>query len=64
MFGQRLKNIREQRDWSQYDLADFLGLEQGTISRLERDEWEPSGPVKKLIDALEISAPPKSTEAA
>lgn len=62
-FGIRLKKIREKRGWQQWKLAEALGVEQATVSRLENDEWEPSGPVRRLIELLEFG-PPEAGEAA
>lgn len=55
-FGQRIKAIRSVHGWSQKQMADAIGVEQATVSRLENDEWEPSRPVKMNIERLEASA--------
>ena len=36
--GERVKAFRLDREMSQDDMADFLGLSRGTIVRLERGE--------------------------
>lgn len=51
----RIKELRRLRGWSQYDLADEVGVRQPTISRLESGE-EPSTPVRKLLVMLCDSA--------
>ncbi|CAN2533081.1 hypothetical+protein [Methylocapsa aurea] len=49
----RTKSIREQLDWSQAQLAEFLGLSQPAVARCEGGAPE-SGPVARLLDQLEI----------
>jgi DNA-binding transcriptional regulator YiaG len=45
--------MREGREWSQKQLGEYLGVEQATVSRLENDQWAPSGPILKLLKQLE-----------
>jgi len=52
-----MKRLRDRMGWSQRQLAEFLGVEQATVSRIERGEWEPSGPVLKLLGLL--AGPPQ-----
>jgi len=56
MTGDEIKKLRTDRGWSQKQLGDYLGVEQATISRLERDEWKPSGPVQRLLALLASQA--------
>jgi predicted transcriptional regulator len=49
----RTKTIRDQLDWSQAQLAEFLGLSQPAVARCEAGAPE-SGPVSRLLDQLEI----------
>lgn len=49
----RTKSIRDRLDWSQAELADFLGLSQPAVARCEAGNPE-SGPVARLLDQLEI----------
>ncbi|WP_412064011.1 helix-turn-helix domain-containing protein [Rhizobium sp. SYY.PMSO] len=46
--------IREKRGWSQRTLGDFVGVDQGTISKWESGKAKPSGPAQKLLDRLSI----------
>ena len=62
MTGDEIKKIRKLQDWSQRQLGDYLGIEQATVSRLEAGEWQPSGPVRKLLESLRTM--PRSGEAA
>lgn len=62
MNGKKIKKIRDGLGWSQRQLGEYLGIEQATVSRLERDEWSVSGPVQKLIENL--ASRPRSGEAA
>ena len=38
--GQRIKKMREQRGWSQTELADLVGVTFSAVSQWERDETE------------------------
>ncbi|MFC3072388.1 helix-turn-helix domain-containing protein [Shinella pollutisoli] len=49
-----IKSLRECRGWSQQELAEHLGVDQATVSRLERGA-EPSGPVAKLLRLISAS---------
>lgn len=46
-----IKIFRESRGWSQQKLAEELGVDQATVSRMERGA-EPRGPVKRLLDRI------------
>ena len=50
-----LKSLRTRLGMSQQALADYLGVNQATVSRLEQGQ-RPSGPVLKLIEQLEEKA--------
>lgn len=63
MTGEEIKKLRTDLGWPQWKLAEYLGVEQGTVSRLEGGQWEPSGPVCRLLDHLK-SAPPSQPGAA
>lgn len=52
--GERVRELRTQRGWSQYLLADFSGLSQPTISLIERDGNARIGAFKCVALALEI----------
>jgi DNA-binding transcriptional regulator YiaG len=52
MTGGEIKALRERLGWSQYHLADYLGLTQASVSRLESGHQELSGPVLKLLVML------------
>ena len=47
----RLKVLRAERDWSQADLADRLGVSRQTINAIETEKYDPS-----LALALKIAA--------
>lgn len=50
----RIKALRVANDWTQDVLADLLGLKtRGAVSLLESGNREPTGPVRRLIIALE-----------
>jgi DNA-binding XRE family transcriptional regulator len=37
----RLKVLRAERDWSQQDLADKLGVSRQTINAIETEKYDP-----------------------
>jgi DNA-binding transcriptional regulator YiaG len=44
--------LRKDHNWSQRELASYLGVEQATVCRIERGDNKPSGPVAKLLYIL------------
>ena len=55
-FGKRLKKVREQKGWSQTELADRAGLTPAAISQIEADDRQPSfKTLSSLAGALGIS---------
>jgi len=40
--GKRIKQLRDEKQWTQADLASLLGVEQTYISGIERGEYSPS----------------------
>jgi len=57
----RTERLRLAKGWSQLRLAEYLGVKQATVSRLENGQEE-SGPVSRLLDLLEaeLAASPPS----
>ena len=54
--GRTLKALRVQRNLSQAQLAEKAGLDQRTVSLLERGESQPTLPtLYRLCSALELS---------
>ena len=41
----RLKVLRAERDWSQQELADRLGVSRQTVNALENGRYDPSLPL-------------------
>jgi len=41
-FGQRIRSLREERDWSQSDLSHEADLDVGYISKVELGKANPS----------------------
>ena len=55
----RLKVLRAERNWSQQDLANELGVSRQTINAIETEKYDPSLPlalkVARLFDqAVEV----------
>jgi putative transcriptional regulator len=48
----RLKVLRAERDWSQSDLADQLGVSRQTINAIETEKYDPSLPLALKIGRL------------
>ncbi len=48
----RLKVLRAERDWSQADLADRLGVSRQTINSIETEKYDPSLPLALKIGRL------------
>jgi transcriptional regulator with XRE-family HTH domain len=63
MAAEDIKAWREKRGWSQQEMAAELGVDQATVSRIERGVSEPNGPVKRLLDRL-MAEPATPAEAA
>jgi transcriptional regulator with XRE-family HTH domain len=57
------KTLRKHHGWSQHDLGLQLGVDQATVSRIERG-GVPAKPVGKLLDRLAAELPPKRRRAA
>ncbi len=52
----RLKVLRAERDWSQADLAERLGVSRQTINAIETGKYDPSLPLAfKLADLFETT---------
>jgi transcriptional regulator with XRE-family HTH domain len=45
------KAIRTARNWSQTQMAEYLGCDQSTVSRIEAGA-SPSGPILRLLELL------------
>jgi putative transcriptional regulator len=48
----RLKVLRAERDWSQANLADHLGVSRQTINAIETEKYDPSLPLALKIGKL------------
>lgn len=48
----RLRVLRAERDWSQADLAQRLGVSRQTINAIETDKYDPSLPLAFRIAEL------------
>ena len=45
----RLKVLRAERDWTQGDLADRLGVSRQTVNAIETGKYDPSLPLAFTI---------------
>ena len=48
----RIKVLRAERDWSQADLADRLGVSRQTIIAIEKGKYDPSLPLAFSIAVI------------
>lgn len=48
----RLRVLRAERDWSQADLAERLGVSRQTVNALETGKYDPSLPLAFKIARL------------
>ena len=56
-YGERLKNLRRQKNLSQQEIADKIGMHFTNISRYERGLASPSSEtLKKLAELLSVSS--------
>ena len=50
----RLKVLRAERDWSQQDLADHLGVSRQSVNAIETGKYDPSLPLAfRLSDVFD-----------
>jgi putative transcriptional regulator len=47
-----LKNLRAERDWSQAELAEQLGVSRQTVNAIETEKYDPSLPLAFKIAKL------------
>lgn len=54
-----IRGLRARLNWTQEQLAEYLGLDRSSVSRMEREEepTRPSGPAKKLLEQLASQGP-------
>jgi putative transcriptional regulator len=51
----RLKVLRAERDWSQQDLADALGVSRQSVNAIETGKYDPSLPLAfRIADVFEM----------
>ncbi|MDB4664798.1 helix-turn-helix transcriptional regulator [Verrucomicrobia bacterium] len=48
----RLKVLRAERDWTQADLADALGVSRQTVNAIEKGKFDPSLPLAFKVARL------------
>ncbi len=57
----RTQRLRQARNWPQHRMADYLGVSQPTVTRLEAGQPE-SGPISRLLDLLDAEPLPAAPE--
>ncbi|MFM5954779.1 MAG: helix-turn-helix transcriptional regulator [Novosphingobium sp.] len=52
----RLKVLRAERNWSQQDLAERLGVSRQSVNAIETGRYDPSLPLAfKISDVFEVA---------
>ena len=52
----RLKVLRAERDWSQQDLAERLGVSRQSVNAIEKGRYDPSLPLAfKIADVFDLA---------
>ncbi len=52
----RLKVLRAERDWSQGDLAEQLGISRQSVNAIETGKYDPSLPLAfKIADLFQLT---------
>lgn len=52
----RLKVLRAERDWSQQDLAERLGVSRQSVNAIEKGRYDPSLPLAfKIADVFGLA---------
>jgi putative transcriptional regulator len=52
----RLKVLRAERDWSQQDLADALGVSRQSVNAIETGKYDPSLPLAfRIADLFDLA---------
>ncbi len=52
----RLKVLRAERDWSQQDLGDKLGVSRQSVNAIEKGRYDPSLPLAfKIADVFGLA---------
>lgn len=48
----RLRELRKERNWSQAELAELLGVSRQTVNTIENTKYDPSLPLAFKISKL------------
>lgn len=48
----KLRELREAKQWSQFDLAEKLGVSRQTVNAIETEKYDPSLPLAFKIAKL------------
>lgn len=55
-FGDRIRALRQERGWTQVEMADFLAMDRSYLSEIENGKKDPSLTMLKVIaEGLSIS---------
>lgn len=56
--GNRVRNLRRQRGWTQVEMAEMLGVDRSYLSEIENGKKDPSLRVLKTIaEGFKLSLP-------
>ena len=54
MIGNRIRELRRKRGWSQEQLGELLGFSQSKISKIENGDWDSLSDLRLISKALEV----------
>ena len=54
MIGNRIRELRRKRGWSQERLGAMIGFSQSKISKIENGDWDSLSDLRLIARALEV----------
>lgn len=54
MIGNRIRELRRKRGWSQEQLGELLGFSQSKISKIEGSDWDSLSDLRSIAAALGV----------
>lgn len=52
LIGNRIRELRRKRSWSQEQLGNLVGFSQSKISKIERGDWDSLSDLRLIARAL------------
>ena len=54
LIGNRIRELRRKRSWSQEQLGNLVGFSQSKISKIERGDWDSLSDLRLIARALDV----------